>query len=229
MNDISLVKIESLVKIGKIIDLTRIKPISFKQFSANIIPGTGSAFGFNLEESHETFSHIEWFMLLKLVNASKNSLIIENIEAECSGKNGYICKSIFTQVYRASENNEVNAIKELLLKKEKDVDEKKKIFLPFPLRTQSEEIIRVDFLLHTYKLEYKMRFLKLIKPILEILHKLKPISEIYQKIFLKLKPISFKRQEIKEPETYQQLLQKAVIKIKINENPKPLLLEIGKK
>ena len=208
-----LVKIvESLIKIGKIIiDLTRIKPISFKQFSTDIIPGTGSAFGFNLEEPHETFSRIEWFMLLKLVNASKNSLIIENIEAECIGENGYICKSIFTQVYRASENNEVNAIKELLLKKEKDVDEKKMIFLPFSVRAQSEEIIRVNFLLEIYK--YKMIFPKFFK--------------------FKLEPISFKRQEIKEPETYQQLLQKllqkAVIKIKINENPKPLLLEIGKK
>jgi hypothetical protein len=201
MNDISLVKID------KIIDLSRIKPVSFKQFSANIIPATVSAFGFNLGKPtgdsqvegvvhHETFSQIDWFMLLKLINASKNSLIIENIRVECIGKNGYRCKSnnFLTQIYRASGNNEANVIEKLL---KEDVCEKKMIFLPFLLKAQSEEIIRVDFLLETYKM-----------------------------IFLKLKPISFKRQEIKEPETYQQLLQKAVIKIKINENRKPLLLKI---
>ena len=201
MKDIVGVKIENTIKFNPI------KSISFEQFSANIIPGTGSAFGFNLEKPNEAFSRIEWFVLLKLVNASKNSLIIENIEAECIGKNGYICKSILTQIYRARETNEVNAIKELLLKKEKDVDEKKEIFLPFLLRAQSEEIIRVNFLLEIYK--HKMIFLKFLK--------------------FKLKPISFKRQEIEEPETYQQLSQKAVIKIKINEKAKPLLLEIGKK
>ena len=197
----------SLIKIDKIIDLSAVKPISFRQFSATIIPATVSAFGFNLGKTNsvsrieaivhnESFSQIDWFMLLKLINASNNSLIVENIEAECIGKYGYRCKSnnFLTQIYRATGKNEADVIENLL---KDDISTKELLFLPFLLKAQSEKIVRVDFSLGTYK-----------------------------KLFFQLKTISFNRQEIKEPETYQDLLQKAIIRIKVNENPKPLLLKI---
>ena len=198
----------SLIKIDKIIDLSTIKPISYKQFSVTVIPATVSAFGFNLgksvnnsqsgEVAHTkmTFSQIDWHMVLKLANASKESLMIESIQVECIGKNGYRCKSnnFLTQIYRVDGNNELDIVEKLL---KKDASEKEIIFLPFLLRAQLEEIIRVDFVLETYK-----------------------------RRLLKLRTISFKRQEIKEPETYRQLCQKAIIKVKINTNPKFLLLKI---
>lgn len=78
-----------------------------------------------------------------------------------------------------------------------DIGIKELIFLPFLLKAQSEKFIWVNFTL-----------------------------EVYKRMFFKIKSTSFKRQEIKEPETYPNLLQKAIIKIKINKSPKSLLLKL---
>lgn len=190
----------SLIKIDKILDLSNLKPASFKKFSVSILPATVSAFGFDLKKSGDNFSQIDWFMLLKLINASDNSLIVENIKVQCIGKHGYICKSnnFLTQIYRVTGGNEVDIIENLLKDEKDDIHTTKEmVSLPVLLKAQSENIIRADFVLETYK-----------------------------KTFLRLKPISFQRQDIKEPETYQDLLQKVIIKIKVNENIKPLLLKI---
>ena len=200
------------VNIDKLIEINRIEPASFKQFSVSIIPATVAAFGFNLERPTgdsqiqgilhtESFSQIDWFMILKLVNASKDNLIIENIQAECIGKNGYRCKSnnFPTQIFEWTGREESDTIDQLLNIDDENWNIKKRIlFLPFLLKNQSEKLIRVDFVLETYK-----------------------------RVFLNYwRPISFRREEIKEPETYQRLLQKAVIRIRTNENRQPLLLKI---
>lgn len=80
----------------------------------------------------------------------------------------------------------------------KDEDSTRQIlFFPFLLNSGAEKFIQANFSLNTYK-----------------------------RIFFNYwKPISFKREEI-TPKTYQQLLQRAIIKIKINESKKPLLLKI---
>lgn len=190
----------NLVKIDKLVDLNNLKPVSFEGFSVSIIPATVSAFGFGLEKSGDNFSQIDWSMLLKFVNASDYSLIIENLKAEVLGKNGYISKSIFTEVYRANKESEIEIINILLdIPNNKTIYTKKEVvFLPFILKAQSENIIQVNFLLETYK-----------------------------KTFLKrLKPISFQRKDIKAPETYEDLFQKAVIQIKINKRSELILLKI---
>lgn len=186
----------SLIKVDKFLDLRNLKPASFRKFSVTIIPATVSAFGFDLRQSSDNFSRIDWSMILKLINASENSLVIENIEAECIGKYPYRCKSNnpLIQIYKTIGENEEDVIEKLL---KDNTSTKELIFLPLFLKAQSETLIRVNFTL-----------------------------EIYKKVFLKLKLTSFKRQEIKEPETYQNLLQKGIIKIKVNESSKPLLLKI---
>lgn len=186
----------SLIKVDKFLDLSNLKPASFRKFSVAIIPATVSAFGFDLRQSSDNFSRIDWSMILKLINASENSLVIENIEAECIGKYSYRCKSnnFLTQIYKTIGGSEEDVIEKLL---KDDTSTKELTFLPFLLKAQSEKLVRVNFIL-----------------------------ELYRKVFLKLKPILFKRQEIKEPETYQDLLQEAIIKIKVNESSKPLLLKI---
>ena len=186
----------SLIKVDKFLNLNNLQPASFRKFSVTIIPATVSAFGFDLREPSDNFSRIDWFMILKLINASENSLIIENIEAECIGKYNYRCKSdnFSTQIYKTSGESEEDVISKLL---KDDTSTKQLVFLPLLLKAQSEKLVRVNFTL-----------------------------EVYRRVFLKLKPTSFRRQEIKEPETYQDLLQKAIIKIKINESSKPLLLKI---
>jgi len=81
---------------------------------------------------------------------------------------------------------------------DKKTPSKQILFLPFLLECEREKIIRVNFVLETYK-----------------------------RIFLNYwKPIFFKKEEIKAPETYIELLQKAFIKIKINKKKQPLLLKI---
>ncbi|MDD5638892.1 MAG: hypothetical protein PHO28_03235 [Candidatus Pacebacteria bacterium] len=184
------------VNIDKIIEINVVEPVIFKEFSANIIPATVSAFGFDLQKSTDSFSQIDWFMLLKLINASNNGLIVENIQAECVGRSGYRCKSnnFLTQIYRATGKNESDIIENLL---NDNIHIKELLSLPFLLKAESETIIRVDFSL-----------------------------KIYKKLFFQLRPIVFNRQEIKEPETYQDLLQKAIIAIQINRNPKPLLIKL---
>lgn len=200
--DISLVK--NLIRIDKIIEINRVEPVSFKQFSIGIVPGCTSAAGFNLKKPIENFSEVDWFIILKFVNASKENIIIKNIQSEWIGKDNYKCKSndFLTQVYEANGDNEEDVINQLLdtnIKHDEDESFKRRIlFLPSLIKRQSEKITRVDFVLETYR-----------------------------RIFFKYwKPISFKREEIKEPETYIQILQKAVIKVKISGKKKPLLIKI---
>jgi len=191
----------NLVKIDKILGINKIEPVSFEQFSAGIIPGIVSAAGFDLSIPTEKFSIIDWYMILKLVNASKENIIIENIQANWVGKNNYRAKSndFLTQIYTASGDNEEDIINKLLdMTNDKKTPSKQILFLPFLLECEREKIIRVNFVLETYK-----------------------------RIFLNYwKPIFFKKEEIKAPETYIELLQKAFIKIKINKKKQPLLLKI---
>lgn len=189
----------NLVKIDKIIDINKAKPVSFGQFSVSIVPATVSAAGFDLTTPIDRFSMLDWFMTLKLVNASKENLIIENIQAEWIGKDNYRCKSNYVRICEAiqeSEKNETMAVDQLI-DKNKSL-ERKTIFLPILLKYQSEKFIRADFSLKIYK----------------------------RKFFSYWDPISFKKEDIKEPETYEQLLQKAIIKITTDRSRKPLLLKI---
>lgn len=189
----------NLIKVDKIIDINKTRPVSFRQFSAAIISSSVSAAGFNLNVPTDRFSTIDWFMTLKLVNASKEDLIIENVQAEWIGKDNYRCKSEYVGICEAMQKDEKGEIRVI----DQFTDEEKKlerrsIFLPILLKGQSRKFIRADFSLRTYK----------------------------QIFFSYWKPISFRKEEIKEPETYEQLLQKAIIKIKINESRKPILLKI---
>jgi hypothetical protein len=188
----------NLVKIDKLIDINRARPVSFRQFSASIVPATVSAAGFNLSLPIDKFSRLNWFMTLKLVNASKENLIVENIQAEWIGENNYRCKSIYEQIYEVNQGDEDKDEVIINQLNEKENPKRKTLFLPILLKPQSEKIIRVDFLLETYKRTFFNHWL----------------------------PVSFKKEEIKEPDTYQQLLQSAVIKIKINESRGPLLIKI---
>ncbi len=188
----------NLIKINKIIDINKSRTVSFKQFSVRIIPATASAAGFDLRMPLDKFSRLDWFMTLKLVNASKENLIVENIQAEWIGKNNYRCKSIYAQIYEVDQRNEKNEEMVVNQLNREESLKGKILFLPILLKYQSEKFIRVDFLLETHK-------------------------RIFLNYWL---PISFKKEEIKEPETYEQLLQKAIIKIRINESRKPLLLKI---
>ena len=189
----------NLVKIDKIIDINKAKPVSFRQFSVSIVPATVSAAGFDLTIPIDRFSMLDWFMTLKLVNASKENLIIENIQAEWIGKDNYRCKSNYVKICEAIQENKKDEamIVDQLIDEKKSL-ERKPIFLPIFLKHQSEKFIRVDFLLKTYK-----------------------------RIFFSYwRPISFKKEEIKAPKTYEQLLQRAIIKITTDRNQKPLLLKI---
>jgi len=199
MMDANLIKNEIKIEIGKIIDINRSKPASFKQFSASIVPATAGAIGFDLELPIDKFSVIDWSMILKLANAARDDLIIESIKAEWIGKNNYRAKSTYAQIYETQQeigDSEETIIEQLI--DGKNGLKERAIFLPAILRRRSERFIHVIFSLSTYK-----------------------------KIFLNYwLPISFKKEDIKAPETYEQLLQKAVIKIKINKNRTPLLLKI---
>lgn len=189
----------NLLKIDKIIGVEKIKPASFGDFSVGLAPGTGSAIGFDLKENIEKFSFMDWSIILKIVNASKEGSIVENITTDFIGKNNYRCKSVFTQIYEGTEKEEDEIINQLLNIDRKITDAKKRIlFLPFIIEGQSEKFIHANFLLKTYK-----------------------------RMFLNYcKPVSFMRKEIKEPETYQHLSQKIIIRIKINQKPSPLLIKI---
>jgi len=189
----------NLVKIDKIIDINKAKPVSFKQFSVSIIPATASAAGFDLTTPTNRFSMLNWFMTLKLVNASRENLIIENIQAEWIGRDNHRCKSDYVEICEAIQENKKDEamIVDQLIDEKKSL-ERKSIFLPIFLKHQSEKFIRVDFLLKTYK----------------------------RTLLNYWRPISFRKDEIKAPEIYEQLLQKAIIKIMTDRNRKPLLLKI---
>lgn len=189
----------NLVKIDKIIDINKAKPVSLGQFSVSIVPATVSAAGFNLTIPIDILYMLDWFMILKLVNASKENLIIKNIQAEWIGRDNYRCKSDYVRICEAIQENEKSEaiVVEQLVDEKKEL-ERKPIFLPILLENQSEKFIRADFSLRTYK-----------------------------RIFFSYwRPISFKKGDIKEPETYEQLLQKAIIKITTDRSQKPLLLKI---
>ena len=189
----SLIKIDNLVRIDKIIGFEKPNLVSSEYLLASIVPATVSAAGFDIEEiSLDRYSMIDWFLTLKLANVSKEDIAIEEISAEWAGKNNYRCSSIYTQIYESTASTEAEIIKQFIDKKSNG----QVIFLPFIIKKGEEKIIRVDFLLRTFK-----RF---------FLH--------YRR------KTSFKKEEIKIPATYQQLLQKAIIKIKSSKNS--LMLKI---
>jgi hypothetical protein len=163
------------------------------------VPATVSAAGFNLDAHNDKFSTLDWFMILKIANASRNNLTIENIQAEWIGKNNYGCKSTYLEIFETisnKENGDENLIINQLLQRGKS--NKRVRFLPIVLQGQSEKFIRVNFSLATYK----------------------------RNIFHKWLPIYFEKEEIREPQIYEKLLQKAVIKIKLNTRHRPLSLKI---
>lgn len=188
----------NIVKLDKLIEINKSKPVSFQQFSVSTISGTGSAIGFNLENSSlDNFSTLDWSIILKIVNASKEDLIIEDIQSKWIGKNNYKSKSVYVSIYETKMDDDEVIVNQLLETK-RDIFNNQILYPPFLLKQQSEKIVRLDFLMSTYK-----------------------------RVFLNcLLPTSFKRENIKAPETYEQLLQKAVISIKTNKNHKPLLLKI---
>jgi len=125
------------------------------------------------------------------------SVIIENISAEWIGKSGYRCKSVYVELYEADTREESLAVNYLAQRPQDRTHQRSKHF-PLLITRESEYVIKVNFSL-----------------------------KIYKKVFLgRQMPISFKRRDIKAPETYQELLEKAVIRIKINKSKKSLELRI---
>lgn len=188
-----LIKIENLIRIDKFIELNNLNLANSNHFLASIVPATASAAGFDIEGIQlEKYSMIDWFLTLKLINTSKDDMAIEDIRAEWMGKNNYRCRSVSTQIHESTAATEEEILNQFINKK----SDGQFIFLPFILKSGKEKIIRVDFLLKTFK-----------------------------RVFLNYqKEIAFKKEEIKAPEIYQQLLQKAIIKIK--NNKKILTLKI---
>ncbi len=188
-----LIKIENLIRIDKLIELNNLNLVNSDHFLASIVPATASAAGFDIEGIQlEQYSMIDWFLTLKLINTSKDDIAIEGIRAEWIGKNNYRCKSVSTQIHESIAATEEEILSQFINKK----SDGQSIFLPFILKSGKEKIIRVDFLLKTFK-----------------------------RVFLNYrKEIAFKKEEIKAPEIYQRLFQKAIIEIKSDK--KSLLLKI---
>jgi len=169
------------------------EPLHFRGFSANVLPGTVGAPGFNLKNGSENFSMIDWGLSIKMANSSEEFFAVENIIAKWKGKNGFICKSInfLTNVNKLNYDNDCNAMDELLK------NNTQKIILPFLIKPNSEIIINVNFCLDIFVRKF-------------------PIG---------LEKFSFKREEIKEPETYHNLYQKSSVMIKLNGKWRSLTLK----
>jgi len=138
----------SLVKIDKIIEFQNAQPASFSDFSIRIIPATATAIGFDLSRGLDEFSSLDWSAAFKIVNSSKEDLIIENMETLWKGKNNYRCKSISTQVFTANGDTDQVILEQLL---EHEDLKNQIVHFPFLLKARSEKIIRGNFFLYTYK------------------------------------------------------------------------------
>jgi hypothetical protein len=177
MSDLNLVKIEKLLSLegGE-------KKNYLDDFSVGIVPAMTGAIGFTRDhKNNPTF--IEWFIHFKIANSSKRDIIIQKISSIYIGEKGYVCKSIvpFTMISGP-------------ILKDKDFTEsieKEGIgpIFPFIVKSETEMIIRVDFMM-----------------------------KVYKKKFLKLSEVWFKKEEIKEPEIYSQLVKKAIIEIRTGRN-----------
>lgn len=153
-------------------------------FSADIIPGTISAPGFNLEGSVDIFHSVDWSVAIKIVNSSEKDFAIENISSLWEGRE-FLCKSddFLTRIYKLKYESDAVVISKL-----SSADNMEIIITPFLLKAQTETVIKVNFVLDIYKKKFPMGL---------------------DKFF-------FKKEEIKEPETYHALYQKNYIKIKLN-------------
>ena len=174
-------KIKSIETVTNLIKEYAITPLSFRGFSASILPATVGAPGFYLKQSGEEFHSIDWSLQLKMANALSESFIVEKITSEWVGEDKYLSKSddFCTRIYKMEKG------------------EKEIILTPFLLKSRSEMTVLVEFLLFIYK----RNFLN------------------------SLKRVSFKRGEIKEPETYHKLYKKNFVKIKINGKWRSLILK----
>lgn len=181
--------------LGSIINKSTIEPIYFKGFSANIIPGTISAPGFNLNSNIEEFNNIKWGLAIKIVNSSEEDFAIENISSEWRGQNGFLCKSddFCTKIYKLDYEKDEEISQNLLSGKTQLV------LRPFLIKKLTEIVIKVNFTLKIFK------------------HK-NPLPWILEGFY-------FSRNEIREPETYHMLYQKNFIKIKLNGKWKSISLK----
>lgn len=176
------VEIKSIETVTNLIKEYTITPLSFRGFSASILPATVGAPGFDLKQSGEEFNSIDWSLQLKMANASMcENFIVEKITSEWVGEDKYLSKSddFCTRVHKIEKG------------------EKEIILTPFLLKSQSEMTVFVEFSLLIYKLNF----------------------------FNHLKRVSFKRGEIKEPETYHKLYKKNFVKIKINGKWRSIILK----
>lgn len=183
----------NLVKIDKLLEINRTKPTTFKQFSAIcIFPPAVKSFGFDPRHFR-----INWFTVLKFINASKEDLIIEDISAECIGEGEFKWKSIgfSTNIYRTTKDNELDILEELLLIGERKMESKKEQFLFFPylFKSHSLDIILVKFILVPYK-RICFNYYKPLKP-----------NEISKNL---------------------EMLKESIVKIKTDRSSKPLLIKL---
>lgn len=165
-----------------IINKSTIEPLYFRGFSANIIPGTIGAPGFNLDENIESFHSIDWGVAIKIVNSSERDFAIENILSEWKGQDNFLCKSdnSCTNIHKLKYENDAGIIDNLLS------NNTQLILLPFLLKGQSEIVIKVNFVLDVYKKRFPMRLNRFFFKRTEIKEP-ETYHMLYQKNLIKIK------------------------------------------
>ncbi len=175
--------IEDIISaLGSVVSRFTVEPLYFKGFSANVLPGTVGAPGFDLKSDADNFYTIQWGLMAKISNSSKENFTIENIASKWKGKNDFICKSddFLTTTYKGEGENDRDTFNKLMF------EEKKETFFPFIVKAESEIFIQVNFVMDIYKNKFPNRLERVFFRRTEIKEP-ETYRELYQKSFLKIK------------------------------------------
>lgn len=162
MSDIVLFKIDNLFS-------KKITEVSGQGFYADLLPGEATAIGFDLSSGQESFNTMPWSFAVKIINSSKQDVVLKQISVSWTGRKMYARSSKFVTF------KEINSGKQ---------DEEE--FLPILLSAGAEEKIRISVSMDFYC----KRFLFLKKKKVFYKSKIKEpgsYEEMVKKILIQLK------------------------------------------